>query len=152
MDWLGPLPSSECERGGGNTPLRRLEQYLRKTTHRTFDRGRKRGRRESLLELLRDHRIELPAIDSPGLADSDHQRAIVVAPWLAASSGKTRTAWTRPPGAHHRRQNCLMQPRPRRRRKAEQATDVDSLIKDLSELNVAIRWCMPTMASGATKV
>ena len=136
VDWARPLPSLSVERGGQD-PLRRLEQYLSQTTYRTLIVAESAGRRESLLELLRDHRIELPAIDSlKAFADSDHQRAIVVAP-LAGGF-----IWQDPgqpgQGLQFITETELFDAAPttRRRRKAEQATDVDSLIKDLSELNV----------------
>ncbi len=136
VDWARPLPSLSVERGGQD-PLRRLEQYLSQTTYRTLIVAESAGRRESLLELLRDHRIELPAIDSlKAFADSDHQRAIVVAP-LAGGF-----IWQEPgqpgQGLQFITETELFDAAPttRRRRKAEQATDVDSLIKDLSELNV----------------
>ncbi|HEX5313197.1 transcription-repair coupling factor [Aquabacterium sp.] len=136
VDWARPLPSLSVERGGQD-PLRRLEQYLSQTTYRTLIVAESAGRRESLLELLRDHRIELPAIDSlKAFAESDHQRAIVVAP-LAGGF-----IWQEPgqpgQGLQFITETELFDAAPttRRRRKAEQATDVDSLIKDLSELNV----------------
>ncbi|HET8695696.1 MAG TPA: CarD family transcriptional regulator, partial [Aquabacterium sp.] len=136
VDWARPLPSLSVERGGQD-PLRRLEQYLSQTTYRTLIVAESAGRRESLLELLRDHRIELPAVDTlQAFAESDHPRAMVVAP-LAGGF-----IWQEPgqpgQGLQFITETELFDAAPttRRRRKAEQATDVDSLIKDLSELNV----------------
>ncbi|MDE2594792.1 MAG: transcription-repair coupling factor, partial [Burkholderiales bacterium] len=136
VDWARPLPDLSVERGGQD-PMRKLEQYLARSNNRTLIVAESAGRRESLLELLRDHRIELPSIDSlQAFADSDHQRAIVVAPlaggfiWLEPGSDQA--------GLQFITETELFDAAPtaRRRRKADQATDVDSLIKDLSELNV----------------
>ncbi len=116
------------------------------------------GRRESLLELLRDNRIEPPSVAS--LADfqaGDEAHAIVVAPladgffWhepdaLPGSTGGGAA------GIQFVTETELFasSPTARRRRKQEQVSDVNALIKDLSELKSAIRWCMPTTASAAT--
>ncbi len=136
VDWARPLPDLSVERGGQD-PLRKLEQYLSRSPNRTLIVAESAGRRESLLELLRDHRIELPSMDSlQAFADSDHQRAIVVAPlaggfmWLEPGTDQA--------GLQFITETELFDAAPtaRRRRKADQATDVDSLIKDLSELNV----------------
>jgi transcription-repair coupling factor (superfamily II helicase) len=135
-DWARPLPDLSVERGGQD-PLRKLEQYLARTGNRTLVVAESAGRRESLLELLRDHRIELPSIDSlQAFADSDHTRAIVVAPLAGGFIWQEAGADT--PGLQFITETELFDAAPttRRRRKADQATDVDSLIKDLSELNV----------------
>ena len=135
-EWARPLPDLSVERGGQD-PLRKLEQYLARTGNRTLVVAESPGRRESLLELLRDHRIELPSIDSlQAFADSDHASAIVVAP--LAGGFIWQEAGTDTPGLQFITETELFDAAPttRRRRKADQATDVDSLIKDLSELNV----------------
>ncbi|MBP7485542.1 MAG: transcription-repair coupling factor, partial [Aquabacterium sp.] len=131
-DWARPLPDLSVERGGQD-PLRKLEQYLARTGNRTLVVAESAGRRESLLELLRDHRIELPSIDSlQAFADSDHTRAIVVAPLAGGFIWQDAGADT--PGLQFITETELFDAAPttRRRRKADQATDVDSLIKDLS--------------------
>ncbi len=95
------------------------------------------GRRESLLELLRDHQIELPSVDTlQAFADSDHATAIAVAPLAGGFIWQDAGADTH--GLQFITETELFDAAPttRRRRKADQATDVDSLIKDLSELNV----------------
>ena len=102
VDWARPPAQPEVWSAAGKTPAQAGAVPFAKPPIAPWSWQKSAGRRESLLELLRDHRIELPAIDSlKAFADSDHQRAIVVAPWLAASSGKTRTARTRP-AVHHR--------------------------------------------------
>ena len=136
VDWARPLPALSVERGGQD-PLRQLEQHIAKTPARVLVVAESPGRRESLMELLRDHRIDLPSLDGlQAFVDSDHRHAITVAP-LAAGF-----IWQDP--AHPERSLHLVTetelfdaaPATRRRRKNDQATDVDTLVKDLSELNV----------------
>jgi transcription-repair coupling factor (superfamily II helicase) len=88
------------------------------------------------MELLRDHRIDLPSVDTlQTFVQGDHRHAITAAPlaggfiWHDGSAGA---------GIQFVTETELFDATPatRRRRKNEQATDVDSLIKDLSELNV----------------
>ncbi|MFW9617472.1 transcription-repair coupling factor [Aquabacterium sp.] len=138
-EWARPLPSLAVERGGQD-PLRKLEQHIDKTDlsgQRVLVVAESAGRRESLMELLRDHRIDLPSIDSlQAFLESDHRHAITAAPLAAGfiwhDAQNTAT------GIHFVTETELFDATPttRRRKKAEQATDVDSLIKDLSELNV----------------
>ncbi len=137
--WARPLPDLTVERGGQD-PLRKLEQHISRTDTaqgRVLVVAESAGRRESLMELLRDHRISLPSVDSlQAFVSSDHRHAITAAP-LAAGF-----IWQDPaqPGhvIHLVTETELFDATPatRRRRKAAQATDIDSLIKDLSELNV----------------
>ena len=78
--WARPLPDLGVDRGAPE-PLRKLQQHVASTPHRVLVVAESEGRRESLLELLRDHRIEPPSVAS--LADfetgADHY-AIAVAP------------------------------------------------------------------------
>ncbi len=137
--WARPLPDLSVERGGQD-PLRKLEQHIDKTDkagQRVLVVAESAGRRESLMELLRDHRINLPSIDTlQAFVDSDHRHAITAAP-LAAGF-----IWNDPANAKAGIQFVTetelfdATPTTRRRRKSEQVTDLDSLIKDLSELNV----------------
>ena len=57
VDWARPLPDVSVDRGA-TEPLAALEQHLDATPHRVLLVAESEGRRESLLELLRDHRIE----------------------------------------------------------------------------------------------
>ncbi|HRH15873.1 MAG TPA: transcription-repair coupling factor, partial [Aquabacterium sp.] len=135
-DWARPLPDLSVERGGQD-PLRKLEQHVAKATHRVLVVAESAGRRESLMELLRDHRIDLPSVDTlQAFAEGDHRHAITAAPlaggFIWQDSGHPDQ------GIQFITETELFDATPatRRRRKADQATDVDSLIKDLSELNV----------------
>jgi len=136
VDWARPLPDLSTERGA-QEPLRKLQDHVKNARQRVLVVAESGGRRESLLELLRDHGIDLPSVDSlQAFADSDHARAMVVAPlaggfiWQEAAQPDA--------GLQFITETELFDASPttRRRKKAEQTTDVDSLIKDLSELNV----------------
>ena len=133
--WARPLPELSTERGA-QEPLQRLQIHLGTTPHRVLIVAESEGRRESLLELLRDSRIEPPTVAS--LAEfeaSDERFAMAVAPLAEGFF------WWEP------EQKIALQfvtetelfatsPTARRRRKQEQVSDVNALIKDLSELKV----------------
>jgi transcription-repair coupling factor (superfamily II helicase) len=139
-DWARPLPDLSVERGGQD-PLRKLEKHIEQTDQvgqRVLVVAESAGRRENLMELLRDHRIDLPSVDTlDAFVCGDHRHAITAAPlaggfiWHDGSASGT--------GIQFVTETELFDATPatRRRRKTEQATDIDSLIKDLSELNVS---------------
>ncbi|WP_290870123.1 transcription-repair coupling factor [Aquabacterium sp.] len=140
--WARPLPDLTVERGGQD-PLRKLEQHIGKTDQaqaRVLVVAESAGRRESLMELLRDHRIQLPSVDSlQAFLDSDHRHAITAAPLAAGFIWLNEGRQGQQGQAIHLVTETELfdaTPATRRRRKAAQATDLDSLIKDLSELNV----------------
>ncbi len=136
--WAVALPDLSVDRGAPE-PLSRLQRHVAATSARVLIVAESEGRRESLLELLRDSRIDPPAVAS--LAEfeaSDEHFAIAVAP-LAQGF-----AWRR---AHENGDASSVEfvtetelfattPGTRRRRRQEQTSDVNALIKDLSELNV----------------
>jgi transcription-repair coupling factor (superfamily II helicase) len=130
-DYARPLPDLAVERGTPD-PLRRLEQHLAQSPARVLLVAESAGRRESVLELLRDHKLDAPPVESlAAFLASDHRYAITVAPlasgfhWLAE-------------GVQLVTETELFDAAPtaRRRRRQEQTSDVDALIKDLSELKV----------------
>ncbi|MCA6217520.1 transcription-repair coupling factor [Ideonella sp. B7] len=135
VDWARPLPDLSVNRGA-TEPLAALEKHLDSTPHRVLLMGESEGRRESLLELLRDHRIQVPTVET--LADflaGDEKVAITAAPlttgffWhepeaqVAVQFVTESELFTGATGT-------------RRRRKQEQTSNVDALIKDLSELKL----------------
>ncbi|BDI06418.1 transcription-repair coupling factor [Sphaerotilus microaerophilus] len=147
--WARPLPDLSVQRGGTD-PLKRLEDHLVRIGQRGATGGtaegqaptrvlllaESAGRRESLLELLRDHRLEPPAVDSlAAFLAGDHAYAIATAPlaagffWTDAAPGF---------GIQFVTETELFDATPtaRRRRKQEATSDVDALIKDLSELKI----------------
>lgn len=131
VEWARPLPDLAVERGA-QEPLRKLDNHLKTTEHRVLLVAESAGRRESLLELLRDHKIEPPTVDSlDAFLKSDHRYAITVAPFAGGFF------WTEE-GVQLVTETELFDSAPttRRRRKQEATSDVDALIKDLSELKV----------------
>jgi transcription-repair coupling factor (superfamily II helicase) len=135
VDWARPLPDLSIDRGSAE-PLGLLQQHLKSTPHRVLLLGESDGRRESLIELLRDHHISVPTVDS--LAEfirSDEKFAIASAPlaegfhWIDTERGISIQLLTETELFATTRET-------RKRRKQEQVSSVDALIKDLSELKV----------------
>ncbi len=134
-EWARPLPDVSIGRGTPE-PLALLERHLQSTPHRVLLVAESDGRRENLLELLRDHRISVPSVDT--LAEflaGDEKVAISAAPlaegfhWHDEAAGVSVQLFTET-------ELFATTPQARRRRKQEQTSSVDALIKDLSELKV----------------
>ena len=128
---LETLPPMAAERGSED-PLARLKAHARNTQHRVLILAESDGRRESLLDFLRASGINPPAFDS--LLDfqtSDEKFGIATAAlsvgfsWLEYSIDLVTET-----------ELFASAPTTRRRKKQEQVSDVEALIKDLSELNV----------------
>ncbi|MCH7342459.1 transcription-repair coupling factor [Pelomonas sp. CA6] len=135
VDYARPLPDVSVERGA-QEPLARLAGHLKSTPHRVLLLAESEGRRESLLELLRDNKIDPPSVaDLAEFLIGDEKFAIAAAPLAAGFF------WVEPDGAHQvqfftETELFATTPTTRRRRKQEQVSDVNALIKDLSELKV----------------
>ncbi|WP_295850645.1 transcription-repair coupling factor [uncultured Xylophilus sp.] len=119
---------------GAEDPLARLKTHIRNTQHRVLLLAESDGRRESLLDFLRASGVQPPAFDSLAefeAAGDDEKIGIATAP-LA-----TGFAWL-DEGIDFVTETELFAagPTTRRRRRQEQVSDVEALIKDLSELNV----------------
>ncbi|WP_374673592.1 transcription-repair coupling factor [Ideonella sp.] len=135
VDWARPLPDVATERGA-TEPLAALEKHLDTTAHRVLLVAESEGRRESLLELLRDHRIEVPSVATLAEFQSGHEKVAIAAAPLAAGF-----FWHEPEAGVALQfvtetELFASAPTARRRRKQEQTSNVDALIKDLSELKV----------------
>ncbi|MCG2595063.1 transcription-repair coupling factor [Ramlibacter sp. XY19] len=126
-----PLPDLSVVRGAED-PLARFKQHAEKTPNQVLVLAESAGRRESLLDFLRASHLTLPAFDS--LAEfmaSDEKLGIATA---ALASG---FSWTEEAiDLVTETELFASAPTTRRRKKQEQVSDVDALIKDLSELNV----------------
>lgn len=133
--WARPLPDLSVDRGAPE-PLARLQTHVGTTAHRVLIVAESEGRRESLLELLRDNRIEPPSVGSLAEFEAGDERFAITAAPLAEGF-----FW------HEPDEKIAIQfitetelfassPTTRRRRKQEQVSDVNALIKDLSELKV----------------
>lgn len=138
-DWARPLPDLSVDRGA-QEPLNKLKAHLGTTQYRVLIVAESDGRRESLLELLRDSRIEPPSV--AGLAEfenGDEHFAIAVAPlaegffWHEVPEGEPPTKAIQ---FITETELFAVSPTGRRKRKQELVTDVNALIKDLSELKV----------------
>jgi transcription-repair coupling factor (superfamily II helicase) len=115
--------------------LQRLQRHVQATPNRVLIVAESEGRRESLLELLRDSRIEPPSVAS--LAE--------FVPPTSASRSPSHRSPRASSGATKRGAQAIefvtetelfaTPPTTRRRRKQEPVSDVSALIKDLSELN-----------------
>ncbi len=161
LAWARPLPDITVDRGA-TEPLAALESHIRSTNARVLLVAESEGRRESLLDLLRDHHIVVPPIDSLAAFEaSDHKVAIVAAPlaqgfaWVRegdrpaagppqggppplGGSERSERGGSTHVAIHFVTETELFASAPsaRRRRKQEQASNVDALIKDLAELQI----------------
>ncbi|WP_431289016.1 transcription-repair coupling factor [Roseateles chitinivorans] len=136
VDYARPLPDVSVERGA-QEPLARLAAHLKSTDFRVLLLAESEGRRESLLELLRDNKIDPPSVKDLAEfeANKDERFAITAAPlaagffWFEPDEGRQIQLFTET-------ELFATTPTTRRRRKQEQVSDVNALIKDLSELKV----------------
>ncbi|ANH66479.1 transcription-repair coupling factor [Mitsuaria sp. 7] len=136
VDYARPLPDVSVERGA-QEPLARLAAHLKSTSFRVLLLAESEGRRESLLELLRDNKIDPPSVKDLAEfeANKDERFAITAAPlaagffWHEPDEGRQIQLLTET-------ELFATTPTTRRRRKQEQVSDVNALIKDLSELKV----------------
>jgi len=142
VEWARPLPDVSVDRGA-TEPLHALEAHLATTGARVLLVAESEGRRENLLELLRDHRIDVPSVSSlQEFVDGDEKVAMAAAPlaagfhWVREGDGSGDGAAPVPVQFITETELFATTPQARRRRKQEQTSSVDALIKDLSELKV----------------
>ncbi|MDD2546871.1 MAG: transcription-repair coupling factor [Burkholderiaceae bacterium] len=117
---------------GADDPLARLQAHIRSTPQRVLLLAESAGRRESLLDFLRASGVSPPAFDSlADFATSAEKTGIATAALTVGFS------W--PEGGLDfvtETELFAAGPTTRRRKKQEQVSDVEALIKDLSELNL----------------
>ncbi|MES2382900.1 MAG: transcription-repair coupling factor [Pseudomonadota bacterium] len=118
---------------GAEDPLARFKAHIRNTPQRVLLLAESDGRRESLLDFLRASSLSPPAFDSlEDFQTSPEKLGIATAAlntgfsWLAGDIDFVTETELFAAGAVTRRRN----------KKQEQVSDVEALIKDLSELNV----------------
>ena len=118
---------------GAEDPLARVKAHIRNTPQRVLLLAESDGRRESLLDFLRASSLSPPAFDSlEDFQTSPEKLGIATAAvntgfsWLAGDIDFVTETELFAAGAVTRRRN----------KKQEQVSDVEALIKDLSELNV----------------
>jgi transcription-repair coupling factor (superfamily II helicase) len=117
---------------GAEEPLAKFKAHLRNTQHRALVLAESDGRRESLLDFLRASHLSPPAFDSLGEFQASGEKL-----GIASAPLNTGFSWL-DEGIDFVTETELFAagPTTRRRRKQEQVSDVEALIKDLSELNV----------------
>jgi transcription-repair coupling factor (superfamily II helicase) len=128
---FGPLPDLSVVRGAED-PLAKLKSHAANTPHRVLILAESDGRRESLLDFLRASNLSVPAFDSlEDFQTSPEKIGIATSglnvgfSWLAEGIDLVTETELFAAGTVTRR-----------RKKQEQVSDVEALIKDLSELNV----------------
>jgi transcription-repair coupling factor (superfamily II helicase) len=117
---------------GAEDPLSRLQGHIRNTPHRVLLLAESDGRRESLLDFLRASGLNPPAFDSLAEFQASDEKAGIATSVLTVGFSALEQ------GIDFVTETELFAagPTTRRRKKQEQVSDVDALIKDLSELNV----------------
>ena len=128
---FGSLPDLSVVRGAED-PLAKLKSHAANIPHRVLILAESDGRRESLLDFLRASNLSVPAFDSlEDFQTSPEKLGIATSglnvgfSWLAEGIDLVTETELFAAGAVTRR-----------RKKQEQVSDVEALIKDLSELNV----------------
>ncbi|MDZ4292875.1 MAG: transcription-repair coupling factor [Hydrogenophaga sp.] len=117
---------------GAEDPLSRLQNHIRNTAHRVLLLAESDGRRESLLDFLRASGLNPPAFDSLAEFQASDEKTGIATSVLTVGFSSLED------GIDFVTETELFAagPTTRRRKKQEQVSDVDALIKDLSELNV----------------
>jgi transcription-repair coupling factor (superfamily II helicase) len=117
---------------GATDPLERLELYAKNTAHRLLILAESNGRRESLLDFLRASELSPVVFESLGDFEKSQEKI-----GIATSHLQVGFSWLET-GIDFITETELfaIAPAARRRKKQEQVSDVEALIKDLSELNV----------------
>jgi transcription-repair coupling factor (superfamily II helicase) len=128
---FGALPPLTVVRGA-DEPLSRLKAHIRNTRQRILVLAESDGRRASLLDFLHNAQFDPPVFDS--LAEFERSDELI---GIATSSLNTGFSWLEA-GIDFVTETELFAagPSTRRRKKQEQVSDVEALIKDLSELNI----------------
>ncbi|MDM8358510.1 transcription-repair coupling factor [Pandoraea communis] len=129
--WAVPLPPLAVNRRADD-PLAALRAYLARTPARVLLCADSAGRRETLLQLLHDNELRPSTVESlEDFLTSDARFAIGVAPLAAGFLLPAE-------GLAFITENELYEGLARRagKRRQEQATSVDSMVRDLAELKV----------------
>ncbi|MBU6465739.1 MAG: transcription-repair coupling factor, partial [Burkholderiales bacterium] len=126
------LPELAVVRGAAE-PLSRLQAHVQAGQHRVLLLAESAGRRESLLDFLRAGGVNPPAFDSLEEFEQHDNEALGIATAALAEG----FAWVEHGIDFVTETELFSTPATaRRRRKQEQVSDVESLIKDLSELSL----------------
>jgi transcription-repair coupling factor (superfamily II helicase) len=117
---------------GTEDPLTRLKTHIKNTAQRVLVLAESDGRRASLLDFLRSSAVDAPTFDSLSEFLTSSEKI-----GIATSSLATGFSWLES-GVDFVTETELFaaSPTARKRKKQEQVSDVEALIKDLSELKV----------------
>ena len=117
---------------GAEDPLARLKAHMRSTAHRVLVLAESEGRKTSLLDFLHASQLTPPSFETLAEFEASDEPL-----GMATSSLNTGFAWIEA-GIDFVTETELFAAGPtmRRRKKQEQVSDVEALIKDLSELNI----------------
>jgi transcription-repair coupling factor (superfamily II helicase) len=117
---------------GAEDPLARLKTHIRNTQHRVLVLAESEGRKTSLLDFLHASQLTPSSFDTLSEFEASDEPL-----GIATSSLNTGFAWIEA-GIDFVTETELFAAGPtmRRRKKQEQVSDVEALIKDLSELNI----------------
>jgi transcription-repair coupling factor (superfamily II helicase) len=123
---------------GTEDPLARLKAYARNTPQRLLVLAESDGRRESLLDFLRASQVNPVAFDSLLDFQTSSEKIGIVTGALGSGFSWTGAAVSGGGGIDLITETELFAagPTTRRRKKQEQVSDVEALIKDLSELKM----------------
>lgn len=129
--WSAPLPSLAIDRHA-HDPVDALRRYIGASNQRVLLVAESAGRRETIAQLLAEHQLRASPVDSfDTFTQNDTPFGLAVAPIATgfALPGERIALVT---------ETELYGPLARRaeRRRQEQASDVDSMVRDLSELKV----------------
>ncbi|WP_120968752.1 transcription-repair coupling factor [Comamonas sp. lk] len=118
---------------GAEDPLAKLQKHIADSAHRVLLLAESDGRRESLLDFFRASGVNPPVFDSLAEFQADTTEKV----GIATSGLMTGFAWVEE-GLDFVTETELFATSPtgRKRRRQEQVSDVEALIKDLSELKV----------------
>jgi transcription-repair coupling factor (superfamily II helicase) len=125
------LPDITVVRGAAD-PLQKLQAHARGSANRVLILAESDGRRESLLDFLRASQLNPPAFDSLAEFEASTEKI-----GIATAALQVGFSWTQA-GLDFVTETELfaISSTSRKRKKQEQVSDVDALIKDLSELNL----------------
>ena len=125
------LPDLAAVRGA-DEPLAKLKAHIQSTPHRLLVLAESDGRRESLLDFLRASHLTLPVFDSLEEFQTSTEKL-----GIATSALTTGFSWNEQAIDFITETELFAAGAvTRRRKKQEQVSDVEALVKDLSELNV----------------
>ncbi len=129
-EWAEPLPSVALKRQA-HDPLEALRAYLSRTQQRVFIAAESAGRRETIAQLFSEHNLH------PIIVENFHQFIHESAPFCLGVAPLAQGFASPKAGFALITENELYGALPRKtRRRQEQASDIDAMVRDLSELKL----------------